>query len=285
MPAAPAATSHATRIEALARFQEAILRHALSFPAVQRVVYSTCSVERRENEDVVARVLAPGSACAAQFDLVPALPEWPRRGLPPPVPGEGEEVGVGEVAAAHLDERRTRKCVRCLFPDDYTIGFFVALFERRKEGAAALSGAGERETPTPGDVEPSKKAKAKAKAKAKKKKAAEPSTNAAAAHSEKAVAEAQTAVGERAGPRLAQNAATPTAPSAATTTTCSPVASLLELIARPTPRSTVTPLPMMVEHTPAPVAATPSPLVQRKRAPGDRASTSREKRRRGDRLL
>ena len=34
----------AERIEGLARFQEAALRHALRFPALQRLVYSTCSV-------------------------------------------------------------------------------------------------------------------------------------------------------------------------------------------------------------------------------------------------
>ena len=45
------------RIEGLARFQEAALRHALRFPALQRLVYSTCSLHARENEDVVAAVL------------------------------------------------------------------------------------------------------------------------------------------------------------------------------------------------------------------------------------
>ena len=36
--------AEAARIEGLARFQEAALRHALRFPALQRLVYSTCSV-------------------------------------------------------------------------------------------------------------------------------------------------------------------------------------------------------------------------------------------------
>ena len=31
--------------------------HALSFPRVERVVYSTCSIDQRENEDVVANCL------------------------------------------------------------------------------------------------------------------------------------------------------------------------------------------------------------------------------------
>lgn len=45
------------RIEGLAKFQEAALRHALRFPALQRLVYSTCSLHARENEDVVGSVL------------------------------------------------------------------------------------------------------------------------------------------------------------------------------------------------------------------------------------
>lgn len=60
-------------------FQEAALAHALSFAAVQRVVYSTCSVHRRENEDVVAHALA--AARAASWRLEKVLPTWPRRGV------------------------------------------------------------------------------------------------------------------------------------------------------------------------------------------------------------
>jgi len=60
-------------------FQEAALSHALSFAAVQRVVYSTCSVHRRENEDVVARCLA--AARDSGWALEKALPTWPRRGV------------------------------------------------------------------------------------------------------------------------------------------------------------------------------------------------------------
>jgi 16S rRNA C967 or C1407 C5-methylase (RsmB/RsmF family) len=50
-------TWQAERLERLASFQEAALRHALRFPALQRLVYSTCSVHERENEAVVAAVL------------------------------------------------------------------------------------------------------------------------------------------------------------------------------------------------------------------------------------
>jgi 16S rRNA C967 or C1407 C5-methylase (RsmB/RsmF family) len=48
--------------------QEAALRHALTFPAATRVAYSTCSVHREENEDVIAAML--GDAEEAGFHLV-----------------------------------------------------------------------------------------------------------------------------------------------------------------------------------------------------------------------
>jgi 25S rRNA (cytosine2278-C5)-methyltransferase len=76
-PAVPAGEQQ--RVARLAAFQARALRHALSFPAARRVVYSTCSVYLEENEAVVAEVLP--AAAAAGFALVPALPGWPRRGL------------------------------------------------------------------------------------------------------------------------------------------------------------------------------------------------------------
>lgn len=48
------------RLKALAGFQRKMLAHALRFPALQRLVYSTCSVHQEENEDVVRDVLQEG---------------------------------------------------------------------------------------------------------------------------------------------------------------------------------------------------------------------------------
>lgn len=50
-------TSLPMRLQALAGFQRKMLAHALHFPALQRLVYSTCSVHKEENEDVVKDVL------------------------------------------------------------------------------------------------------------------------------------------------------------------------------------------------------------------------------------
>lgn len=83
--------------------------HALKFPALQRLVYSTCSIHQRENEDVVAAVLP--AAAAAGFKLVDPFPAWHRRGLP-------------VVAGAEL-------LVRTDAYQDGTDGFFVAVFERQ----------------------------------------------------------------------------------------------------------------------------------------------------------
>lgn len=98
--------------------QEAVLRHALTFPALQRLAYSTCSIHQRENEDVVAAVLP--FAAERGFELAHALPGWPRRGLP--------------VVAGH------EKLVRTHQFEDGTDGFFVAVFER----AAAAAGEAAR---------------------------------------------------------------------------------------------------------------------------------------------
>ncbi|KAJ7522083.1 hypothetical protein O6H91_19G082600 [Diphasiastrum complanatum] len=106
------------RVECLARFQEAALRHALSFPAVERIIYSTCSINKRENEDVVASVLP--FAHAHNFELATAFPEWPHRGL---------EVVDGAHHLLRTDAAR-----------DKTDGFFIALFVREQSWPSSLAG-------------------------------------------------------------------------------------------------------------------------------------------------
>ncbi|CAH1772808.1 unnamed protein product [Owenia fusiformis] len=94
------------RLANLASFQTKILTHAMSFPAVKKVVYSTCSVHQQENEDVVAAVLRDHRD---SFTLDTVLPDWPRRGL---------DIFAG-----------AEKCAR-MHADDLTNGFFVALFSK-----------------------------------------------------------------------------------------------------------------------------------------------------------
>lgn len=85
------------RLAQLASFQRAAVLHAMKFPRVRRVVYSTCSIHQAENEDVVAAILADQPPAAASdnhpaprpFAVVNAFggdgqwsAKWKRRGDP-----------------------------------------------------------------------------------------------------------------------------------------------------------------------------------------------------------
>ncbi|KAJ2848712.1 hypothetical protein IWW36_003136 [Coemansia brasiliensis] len=105
------------RLQSLAEFQTAVILHAMQFPKVKRISYSTCSVHEEENEAVVAQVLESQNT----FTLAPAdqlIPSWPRRGL--------QTAGLSAEQAACL--------VRTL-PEDGTNGFFVACFVREASGS------------------------------------------------------------------------------------------------------------------------------------------------------
>ena len=123
------------RVEQLARFQAAALKHALlRFPCAERVAYSTCSVYPRENEAVVAEALADEEVAAAGWQLADPFPAM----------GGGGGADVGKVppsGVAPMYGRRgwphpglapglERRLVRCEAALDGTDGFFVALFVR-----------------------------------------------------------------------------------------------------------------------------------------------------------
>ncbi|XP_006773484.1 PREDICTED: probable 28S rRNA (cytosine-C(5))-methyltransferase [Myotis davidii] len=95
------------RLRALAGFQQRALCHALTFPSLQRLVYSTCSLCQEENEDVVQEALQQSSGT---FRLAPVIPSWPHRGLNT-FPG-----------AEH--------CLRASPETTLTGGFFIAVLER-----------------------------------------------------------------------------------------------------------------------------------------------------------
>lgn len=100
------------RLRKLSTFQRQIIEHAMQFPSVVKIVYSTCSTHPEENEDVVRDAL---TASSGRFELVPrseALPTWSRRGL------DSKSRGVD-----------AQSLIRCS-PEDGTNGFFVACFRR-----------------------------------------------------------------------------------------------------------------------------------------------------------
>lgn len=115
------------RLDSLAEFQLSVIQHAFKFPAVKKIVYSTCSIHVQENETVVAKALQQANGI---FQLAPksqVLPHWPRRGLDEIPSAVGDIMWTAEMA----------KCVvRCdPRPDDNgqesedrTNGFFVACF-------------------------------------------------------------------------------------------------------------------------------------------------------------
>jgi len=119
-------TTHRNTTPTNDHHQEAALRHALTFPALRRLAYSTCSTHQRENEDVVAAVLP--DAQAAGFDLVDPFPGggWTRRGVDGSLPG-GREALV----------------IRTDAYEDGTDGFFVAVFERVAGKGGGSGGGGQ----------------------------------------------------------------------------------------------------------------------------------------------
>uniref|UniRef100_A0A6E8WCJ7 SAM-dependent MTase RsmB/NOP-type domain-containing protein n=1 Tax=Anopheles coluzzii TaxID=1518534 RepID=A0A6E8WCJ7_ANOCL len=104
------------RLFKLAGLQYKLVSHAMNaFPAVRRIVYSTCSLHEEENEQVVQGVLRHNG----HFRLLDARKElgkeWPNVGSP-------DYPDIGE------------RCLYAKTVDDLTIGMFVAVFERCPEG-------------------------------------------------------------------------------------------------------------------------------------------------------
>ena len=111
--------------------QEKALRHALTLPSLQRLVYSTCSVHQQENEDVVKAVLPEAEKLG--FKLRHTLPAWSRRGLPV-FQGAEKLVRVGALLTLLLLQSchtLLNCCTASADADlDGTDGFFVACFMR-----------------------------------------------------------------------------------------------------------------------------------------------------------
>jgi len=115
------------RVMSLQKFQIDALSHAMRFPGVLRISYSTCSIYQEENEDVVQKVIPLAKELG--FELAKCLPKWPRRGF--------TEV-LGKTNAA--------KVVRVNpFEGDDCEGFFIAVFQRKKEVCEKIIDAFEKE--------------------------------------------------------------------------------------------------------------------------------------------
>lgn len=112
------------RLANLSAFQFRIVKHALSFPNVKKVVYSTCSINDEENEQVARRllededVLKMGWRVSNKKDV---LPKWPRRGNPEVFEGMNFHQDADQLANA---------CVRTIPKVDGGIGFFAVSFQR-----------------------------------------------------------------------------------------------------------------------------------------------------------
>ncbi|KAF5359423.1 hypothetical protein D9756_003304 [Leucocoprinus leucothites] len=118
------------RLHKLAAFQLKMVKHAMQFPSVRKIVYSTCSVHAIENEHVVSSALESEEAAAAGFVLAPreeVLSSWQRRGYQ-------DDMKIGNASAA----------IRCLPGEDATNGFFVTCFVRMSAGKKRMQDEGDR---------------------------------------------------------------------------------------------------------------------------------------------
>lgn len=99
------------RIRSLASFQVRLLLCALSFPSVKEVIYSTCSVNVEENEEVIEEALDQYHDQFELEDLGQKLPGWKHFG--------------------NMDFSFGKMCLRTNTEIDKCHGFFIAKFVRK----------------------------------------------------------------------------------------------------------------------------------------------------------
>lgn len=132
------------RLLKLRTFQLAALRKAMSFPSVQFVVYSTCSIHKEENESVVVEALSRDSSptdssqSSSCWTLIEPLrmKDWTRR-------GESFE---------GLPLELQNKLIRC-HPSDGLNGFFVAVFRKQSTSSACVENSSENSSLSTGLID------------------------------------------------------------------------------------------------------------------------------------
>jgi 25S rRNA (cytosine2278-C5)-methyltransferase len=107
-------TKDEERVERLSKLQKRMLLHAMSFPNVKRIVYSTCSKYEEENECVVRYAL---KKCRRKYNLVNIFEDkWKN--------GRG-------IIRKELDKQMNIDfCIRTSYENNFTNGFFIACFEK-----------------------------------------------------------------------------------------------------------------------------------------------------------
>ncbi|KAI9781578.1 MAG: hypothetical protein M1816_002251 [Peltula sp. TS41687] len=118
-----------SRLTSLATFQLKLLTHAFRFDSARRVVYSTCSINEIENEQVVINALNSQEAKGQGWEILrredqsTGLRSWDLRG--------NLTAFQGAMNNDHLAAELADACIRCPKGGDQgTIGFFAVGFVR-----------------------------------------------------------------------------------------------------------------------------------------------------------
>lgn len=123
------------RLLKLAGFQYKVVKHALSFPKAQVVVYSTCSIHAHENEHVVDRLMNDNEVAKVWGWRVQTrsavVPGWDRRGIAAEFKLHEQKHGE---AGLQQREQMAQGCVRAVPKKDGGIGFFAVCFVRDMPG-------------------------------------------------------------------------------------------------------------------------------------------------------
>lgn len=129
----------------LVGFQITALRHAMSFPNVRRIVYSTCSIHSEENEQVIAAALGYSvdskedqqfndknstGTMRDQWEVISpfCLAQWKRRGQKVKM---SESEHQGKKTSIFITKPEAECMIRVDPNEDETNGFFVCCLQRR----------------------------------------------------------------------------------------------------------------------------------------------------------